>query len=141
MRTGPTAPLAPGHRRPRPVLRTARLNAVGHAALAGACLVAGFVSGLAPAPAGWPLVLRVVVGPVVVLVTLVVADRRKWGRMETGFSFTDDVATVRAVADRLTARGLPVTLDEERGGPSLRYRNRDAKQVHAALADLGIRTD
>ena len=141
MRTGPTAPLAPGHRRPRPVLRTARLNAVGYAALAGACLVAGFVSGLAMVPTAWPLLLRVVVGPVVVLVSLVIADRRKWGRMETGFSFTDDVATVRAVADRLTARGLPVTLDEERGGPSLRYRNRDAKQVHAALADLGIRTD
>ena len=141
MRTGPTAPLARKHRRPRSFLRTTQLNAVGYAALAGACLVAGFVSGLAPAPAGWPLVLRVVVGPVVVLVALLIADRRKWGRMETGFSFTDDVATMRAVADRLTARGLPVTLDEERGGPSLRYRNRDAKRVHAALADLGIRTD
>jgi hypothetical protein len=141
VRTGPTAPLAPDHRRPLSFLRTARLNAVGYAALAGACLVAGVVSGLTLAPTGWRLLLRVVVGPLVVLVALVIADRRKWGRMETSFSFTDDVATMRAVADRLTARGLPVTLDEERGGPSLRYRNRDAKQVHAALADLGIRTD
>ncbi len=140
MRTGPTAPLAPDHRRPLSFLRTARLDAVAYAALAGACLVAGFVN-LALAPTGWRLLLRVVVGPLVVLVALVIADRRKWGRMETGFSFTDDVATMRAVADRLTARGLPVTLGEERGGPSLRYRNRDAKQVHAALADLGIRTD
>ena len=75
MRTGPTAPLARKHRRPRSFLRTTRLNAVGYAALAGGCLVAGFVSGLALAPTGWPLLLRVVVGPVVVLVALVVADR------------------------------------------------------------------
>jgi hypothetical protein len=121
------------------VLRTARLNAVGYAALAGACLVAGFVSGLALAPTGWRLLLRVVVGPLVVLVALVIADRRKWGRMETGFSFTDDVATTRAVADRLTARGLPVTLDVDQWGPSLRYRNRAAARVRAALADLGVR--
>jgi Flp pilus assembly CpaF family ATPase len=90
-------------------------------------------------PTGWPLPVRAVIGSVVVVLVLVVADRRKWGRMETTFAFTDDVATMRAVADHLVARGVPVTLDVESWGPRLRYRNRDAKRVHAALVDLGLR--
>jgi hypothetical protein len=122
-------------------LRTAQLNAVGYAALAGACLVAGFISGLALAPTGWPLPVRAAVGPAAVVLALLAADRRKWARMETSFAFTDDVAAMRAVTDQLVARGLPVILDIEDWGPRLRYRNRDAKRVHAALHDLGIRTD
>jgi hypothetical protein len=61
--------------------------------------------------------------------------------METSFSFTDDVATMRAVAGRLVAQGVPVTFDVEDAGPKLRYRNGDARRVHAALAELGIRTN
>jgi len=141
MRTGPSGDLRPGRRRPRPFLRTARLDAVGYGALVAACLVAAPVGALALGATGWPLPVRDLVGPLVVVLALLVADRRKWARMQTSFSFTDDVATMRAVADQLTARGLPVTLDVERWGPSLRYRNRDAKRVHAALHDLGIRTD
>ena len=141
MRTGPTAPLARNRRRPPSFLRTAQLNAVGWTALVAVCALAALVAVVLLRATGWPLSVRAVLGASVVVLVLVVADRRKWARMQTGFSFTDDVVTMRAVADRLTAQGLPVTLDEERGGPSLRYRNRDAKQVHAALADLGIRTD
>ncbi len=141
MRTGPTAPLARNHRRPLSFLRTARLNAVGWAALVAVCALAGLIAIVLLRATGWPLPVRAVLGAAVVVLGLIVVDRRKWGRMETSFSFTDAVATMRAVAERLTARGLPVTLDEESGGPSLRYRNRDAKQIHAALADLGIRTD
>jgi hypothetical protein len=140
MRTGPTAPLSRGHRRQRSFLRTARLNAVGHASLAGACLLGGSVSALALAPTGWPLPVRAAVGPVAVVTALLAADRRKWARMETTFAFTDDVLAMRAVADQLVAQGLPVTLDVEDWGPRLRYRNRDAARVHAALNDLGITT-
>jgi hypothetical protein len=85
--------------------------------------------------------VRAAVGPVIVVIALLVADRRKWSRMETSLSFTDDAARVRAVVDRLVARGLPVVVDEEVGRPRLRYRNRDAARVRAALADLGIRSD
>jgi len=132
--------LSPGRRPRRSVLRSAQLNAVGHAALAGACLGAGLLTAFALQVTGWPLPLRAAVGPVVVLTALVVADRRKWARMETSFAFTDDELAMRAVADQLVAQGLPVTLDVEDWGPRLRYRNRDAARVHAALNDLGIRT-
>jgi hypothetical protein len=60
--------------------------------------------------------------------------------MEVGFSFTDDAAELRRIGERLRARGVPVRVDEE-WGPGLRYRNGDARRVHAALAELGIRTD
>jgi hypothetical protein len=139
VRTGPIRDLRPGHPRPRPWLRTAQLNAVGWSALAAACVTAGLVAVVLLGATGWPWALRAAIGAAVVVLALVVADRRKWAGMETGFSFTDDVATTRAVADRLTARGLPVNFDAERR--SLRYRNRDARRVHAALADLGLRTD
>jgi|tagenome__1003787_1003787.scaffolds.fasta_scaffold20381940_2 hypothetical protein len=139
MRTGPTAELRPGHLRAWSVLRTARLNAVGYAALMGACLVAGAVTAVLLQGTGWPMPLRAALGPVLVVLALVVADRRKWARMETSFSFTDDVATMRAVADRLLAQGLPIRVRDE-WGPSMVYRNGDARRVHAALAELGIRT-
>jgi hypothetical protein len=141
MPTGPAAYLSPGHRRRRPFLRTARLDLVGFGALGAACLVAGALTALALRATGWPLSVRAAVGPVIVVIALLVADRRKWSRMETSLSFTDDAARVRAVVDRLVARGLPVVVDEEVGRPRLRYRNRDAARVRAALADLGIRSD
>jgi hypothetical protein len=138
MRTGPTADLSPGRPRPRPFLRTARLNAAGYAALAAACLVAAAVGALALSATGWPLPVRDLVGPVVVVLALVVADRHKWSRMETGFSFTDDGRDMRPIADRLVEQGIPASVDAERGTLSLRYRNGDAKRVHAALAEMGI---
>jgi hypothetical protein len=141
MRTGPTAELRPGHLRTWSFLRTARLNAVGYAALVGACLVAGAVTAVLLQATGWPMPVRAALGPVLVVLALVVADRRKWARMETGFSFTDDVATMRAVAGRLVAQGVPVTFDVEDAAPKLRYRNGDARRVHATLAELGIRTN
>jgi hypothetical protein len=58
--------------------------------------------------------------------------------MTTGFSFTDDPAGTRAVADLLVAQGLPVAFQADR--PGLRYAHRDARWVHAALEELGIDT-
>jgi hypothetical protein len=140
MRTGPQRYLS-GRRRPAPpFLRTAQLNGVGFAALAGVCLAAGVVTALALRATGWPLASRAVIGPIVVLVGLVVADRHTWARMETSFSFTDDPAELRRVGNRLIAQGMPVRVHEEQWGPRLCYRNRDARRVHAALAELGIVT-
>jgi hypothetical protein len=140
MRTGPEQYLSRRGPRPRPFLRTAQLNAVGWSALAGVCLVAGVLTALTLRATGWHPALRGAVGAVGVLAALVVADRRKWGRMETGFSFTDDAVELRRVGNRLIAQGLPVRVDEEQWGPRLRYRHRDARRVHAALAELGIVT-
>jgi hypothetical protein len=139
MSTGPSAHLSRGRVRARSFLRTARLNVVGYAALIGACLVAAVGSASALRTTGWPPVLRAAVGPVVVVLVLVAADRRKWSRMETSFSFTDDPAELRTVADRLLAQGLPVRVEEDQG-PAITYRHRDARRVHAALRQLGITT-
>lgn len=124
-------------RRPR-FLRTARLDAVGYAALGGACLAAAAGSGPALRWAGRPAAVRAALGPVVVGTVLVALDRRRWAAMTMGFSFTDDPAATRAVAELLVARGLPVEVEADR--PGLRYAHRDARRVHAALADLGIDT-
>ncbi|TFV56879.1 hypothetical protein E4P41_15145 [Geodermatophilus sp. DF01-2] len=134
-------PLRPVRRRPRPerwpFLRTARLNAVGRSALGGACLVAAAASAPALRRSGWPWPLRAAPGPAAVLAGLVLADRRKWAGMESGFTFTDDPMELRTVADRLAAQDLPVRLQEQ--PPTLRYAHRDARRVHAALEELGIR--
>ncbi|MCZ2818138.1 hypothetical protein [Modestobacter sp. VKM Ac-2984] len=128
------------HRLPRRhFLRTARLNAVGFSALGGACLAAAATGALASRWTSRPPVLGAALGPVVVLTGLVALDRRKWAGTTTSFSFADDAATTRAVADQLVARGLPVDVEEHPpGSPALRYAHRHARQVHAALEDLGI---
>jgi hypothetical protein len=140
VRSEPARYLSPGHPQRRPFLRTARLNAVGAAALVGVCLVAGVLTAFALQATGWPWPVRAAVGPVVVLISLIVADRRRWAGMQTSFGFTDDAAETRRVADLLVAGGLPVSVDEDDWGSSLRYRNRDAARVHAALRELGITT-
>jgi hypothetical protein len=139
MSTGPSARLSPGRVRARPFLRTARLNAVGYSALVGACLVAAVVSALALRATGWPQGLRAGVGPLVVVLALLGADRRKWARMETSFSFSDDARDLRSIADRLAAQNLPATVEVDGRVLVLRYRNGDAARVHAALDGLGIR--
>ncbi|SDN75344.1 hypothetical protein [Geodermatophilus sp. DSM 45219] len=133
----PRAPRWTGDRRPR-FPRTARLDAVGHAALGGACLAAAAGSALALRWTGRPPAVRAALGPVVVVTGLVALDRRRWAAMTTGLSSTDDAAATRVVADLLVARGLPVEVDEQR--PGLRYAHRDARRVHAALQDLGVDT-
>jgi hypothetical protein len=139
MRTAPTGDLRPGRPRPRPWLRTARLNAVGYAALLAACSLAGVITAVVLRGTGWPLTIRAVIGAVAVLLALVGADRRKWSQMETSLSFTDDATDMQWVADRLAAQNLPVAVGVEGRVLVLRYRNGDTARVHAALANLGIR--
>ena len=140
MRPGP-AQYVTGRRAPRrPFLRTAQLNAVGWAALVVVCLLAGVLTAFLLGRTVW-LPLRAAVGPVAVLVALIVADRRKWSRMEAGLSFPDHPAELRRVADRLVEQGVPVRMTGDDRHPSLRYRNGDTKRVHDALRALGIRID
>lgn len=128
-----------GTRQHRRFLRTARLNAVGLSALTGTCLATAACCALALRRSGWPLVVRAALGPIAVLGGLVLLDRRKWSRTVMGYSFTDDLAEARAVADQLTARGLPVSLEERPPGrPVLRFAHRDARRVHAALESIRV---
>ena len=128
-------------RRRRPFLRTAQLDAVGLGVLAGACLVAAVACALGVRRTGWPLPARAALGPVAVVSALVVLDRRKWSGTVVGFSFTDDLAATRTVADALIAQGLPVVLEERPPGrPALRYAQRNARRVHVALEGTGVDT-
>jgi len=156
------APLRHGRGKRHSWLRTAQLNAVGRAALLGACLVAAIVGvgavGAIAVPRWWGAVLGVLpLGAVVLL------DRRRWAAMETSFGWggseVDVVRIVSELADQgvttrvrttPTAEGWgepedgwgepeePQTGDRALKTASLRYRNRDAKVVAATLRAHGI---
>ena len=139
-----TAPLrrVPRHRgrsfRPH-VWRTVELNPAGWAAVALLGLV-GAAAGHALAravgrfgAAGAPL------GALTVFTALLVGDRRRWGRMETGYSWTEDAAAIERAAAALRRDGVDVHVDTDPDGASrLRYRNRDAARVRRGLHGAGF---
>jgi hypothetical protein len=120
------------------LFRTARLNVVGWAAFAGLCLagaaVAAGIGAAAGLSVGWAAAAGAAVGPVAVLV----ADRRKWNRMSTGYGWGATVGTVRLVADELRRAGVPVEVQERPGGVGIRVRNRDRRRAARVLAGLGV---
>lgn len=132
---------------PQP-LRTARLNRVGCSALVAATCVAGAAAHLIGELSGLgagPAVTVTVAGLLALPTTVLVLDRRRWSAMSTSWSWTDDAAEVVAVADRLRADGIEVTVSglttaELRRGPrpSLVFRQRDSRRVRAALVELGL---
>lgn len=77
-------------------------------------------------------------GPIVVLVVLVTLDRRKWRAIKTHLSFSDDVDHTRSVAEQMVTQGLPVTFEDRDGRPEIRYSNRYARRVHAAVERLMV---
>jgi hypothetical protein len=76
------------------------------------------------------------VGALAVFVAVVVADRRRWRRSWTGYSWSGTPEEVRLVGEELRRAGLEVEF-EERGG--IRVRNRDRRRVRRVLIGLGIR--
>jgi hypothetical protein len=81
-----------------------------------------------------------VIGALLSLVALVVADRRKWGRIWTAYSWGDSPEATQRVAVELKRSGLPVdTTTHPDGRVHLRYRIRDGRRVARALHHLGIR--
>ncbi len=141
-RLQPYAPLRAG-RRPRwrrHLLRTARLNAAGRAALVGGCAAAGglgWALGRLPAvPAG----LSVPVGGLLPLLLVVGADRRRWRAMRTGYGWGGTPDQVAAVVADLAERGVRATTELSADGTqgSLRYRNADARAVRVVLAEHGV---
>jgi hypothetical protein len=74
-----------------------------------------------------------------VLVGLVVADRRKWGSMATGYAWTQDTAEIERVADLIRRDGVTVRVDtDERGQAKLLYLNRDGRRLRRILRRAGI---
>lgn len=124
------------HRRRWAFLRTAQLNAIGWSTLGAAVLTSAAMSGVALRATGWPIVARIGAGPTAVLAVLVTLDRRKWRAMETHFSFSDDVDHTRSVVEQMVAEGLPVTFEDRDGRAEIRYSNRYARRVHAAVERL-----
>src|SRR4051812_36535545 len=126
------------HLRPR-LLRTAELNAAGWGAVVLLSLAgAGIAHGAARASGSTSKALAPV-GALACLVALVAADRRRWGRMETSYSWTRDPDDVARIGVLLQRHGVPVRVDtDDERGPRLRYRNRDARRVRRELHRAGV---
>jgi hypothetical protein len=122
------------------LFRTARLNLVGWAAVAALCLVGAATGYAISVLVGWPVAVWPVIGILLCLGTLVVVDRRRWGRLWTGYSWGATPQATEGVGTELKRRGLEVeTRTDSVGGVSLRYRHRDARRVARVLTELGIR--
>jgi ABC-type xylose transport system permease subunit len=122
------------------LFRTAQLNPVGWAAVAALCLIGAATGYAIGVVVGWPVGVWLVIGALLCLSTLVVVDRRRWGRLWTGYSWGDNPQAAERVGAELKRRGLAVeTRTDCVGGVSLRYRHRDGRRVARALTELGIR--
>ncbi|MDN5795290.1 MAG: hypothetical protein L0H79_05995 [Intrasporangium sp.] len=150
------APLRSGRSPSRPWLRTAQLNAVGWAALLGLCAAAagvGFAILRWTGLPSWPGV-ALALAP---LGAVVLADRKRWAGMTTGFGWGGSPDDVAGVVAALRSEGVSASVELD--GPaldtwvelgvlpagvsmpetaSLTYRNRDARRVQAVLRRRGI---
>jgi len=122
------------------LFRSVEFNAVGWAAAAALCLAGAAVGCAVSLLIDWPTVVGLVIGTMLCLVALVVADRRRWGRVWTEYSWGDSPETTESVGMKLKRLGLPVeTTIYPDGRVRLRYRHRDGRRVAMALSRLGIR--
>jgi hypothetical protein len=123
----------------RELFRTAKLNAVGWAAVAGLCAT-GAATGLVAArltdASSW---ITVPAGTAAAVATMLAADRRKWADMRTSYSWTDDRAEVQRVANLLQRAGVDASADaDELDQPTLHYLNRDHRRVSRAFRNAGL---
>jgi len=118
-------------RRRRHLFQNARLNAVGWAALVAASLASAALGAAVAALAGLPWWVGAIIGLPIVLVVLLVLDRRRTIRRTISFGWTEDLAEVESVAGAVRARGVEVTVEPD--GPSLVFRRRDERVVAEAL--------
>src|SRR5687768_1408827 len=71
------------------LFRSAQLNPVGWAAVAALCLAGAAIGYGISSLVGWPVRVWPVIGALLCLTTLVVMDRRRWGRVWSGYSWGD----------------------------------------------------
>src|SRR4051795_406760 len=103
------------HGRRRSWLRSARLNVVGWSGLLGACLVVAALGIATTTALGWPRALGAA-GAVIPVAAVVVADRRRWARMETSVDWGGSVEEVARIADELGADGVDARVRVEAPG-------------------------
>ncbi len=101
------------------LFRTAQLNLAGWSALAGACAGSGAVGGLVGRLARMPVPWRVglcVGSGLAPLAAAVVADRAKWRRMPTSYSWGGSADEVLDVVSELRSLGVWAQLRVDPGG-------------------------
>lgn len=119
------------------LLRSVRLNGVGWFAVGLLCVVGVGVGYGVGRVVDLPVSASSLAGGLFGLVVVVGADRRRWGRLETGLSWGADPDVVSRVAANLQRHGVPVRLwTDPQGNRSLRYYNRDARRVRRVLRDV-----
>ena len=116
------------------LFRTARLNAVGWAALTGWVVAWGSIVGEAARLVDlWPAA-GALLGAAAGLVVVVIFDRRRWSGMEAHFGWTDEPAVVQQAVQRLLDAGVAVSYYMSPDGePHLVYRQRDERRVMRLL--------
>ena len=118
----------------RHLFDNARLNWVGWSALSAASLVCGALGVLAAVLLGVPPWVGAAVGLPLVVVVLLVIDRRRTWRGSIQFGWTESLAEVEAAAVALREKGVEADVNED-FTPSLTFRRRDQR---AAAAVLGL---
>ena len=137
------APLRPGNPpRRRRILRTAKLNMVGGAAVLGSCLAAAGLGFTAGRLLGVPVAVTASVGGLLPLALLATVDRRRWKSMLASHGWGGTAAEVSAVAEELLRRGVVtnVEMNDDDETASLWYRNADADVVSTVLTERGLPT-
>jgi hypothetical protein len=129
-------------RRRRRVLRTAKLNIVGRAAVVGSCLIAAGLGFAAGRFLGWPAAVTTSAGGLLPLALLAAVDRRRWRAMLAAHGWGGTADEVSAVASDLLRRGVvtnvEIHLEDDVETASLWYRNADADVVSTVLAEHGL---
>ena len=114
--------------RRRGILRTAKLNMVGGAAVLGSCLAAAGLGFAAGRLLGLPVAVTASAGGLLPLALLATVDRRRWKSMLASYGWEGTAAEVTAVAVELLRRGVVanVEIDDDDETASLWYREADA---------------
>ena len=148
---GEYAPLRAGRHRGS-WLRTAQLNVRGWSALLGLCTLARLAGVLLARARGLPNALGLALA-VLPIAAVLVADRRRWARMETSYGWGASVAEVTRIAEEPRARGVAAqvrpALDHEQprwdrleppqeATASLVYANRHDRAVREVLRTHGV---
>jgi hypothetical protein len=126
--------LLAGRRRQRKLhlFTNARLNWVGWSALVAASLVSGAFGALVAALLDVPPWVGAALGLPLVVIGLLVADRRRTWLGSIQFGWTESLAEVQTAADTVRSRGVEAAVDEG-DCPSLTFRRRDQRTVAAVL--------
>ena len=125
--------------RRRELFRTAQLNAVAWAAVAGLCVTGAAIGLTVSRLTGASPGITAPVGGAAAFAAVLTADRRRWATMPTTHTWTDNPVEVQQMASTLRRAGIEVTAEtDELDQHALRYLNRDHRHVARAFRDAGL---